>query len=169
VPIVAPPLREHNEDLPELIDFFARGLEMEGETRFSEQALEAMRRYDWPGNVRELSNAVEHAIVLREGPEIGLADLPTAIQDSERIHAIEDKQDSTRAIEGATTLEDIEMNCILHALDKTNFNQTQAARLLGVTRRRLGYRIAKYGLDTRLEERRRSAPRGPGSPPARTS
>ena len=56
---------------------------------------------------------------------------------------------------GPRTLEEIETDCILQALDKTHYNRTQAARLLGITRRRLGYRIAKYGLEEQLQEAQR--------------
>jgi len=155
VPIEAPPLREHMEDLQDLIEHIARQLDTGSDLRFAPDALAAMQRYSWPGNVRELANAIEHAIVLGDGPEIQLDELPTAIQDSERIRHLGASWTAPKSAPSAETLEEIEMNCILQALDKTGYNRTQAARLLGITRRRLGYRIAKYRLEKPLEARRK--------------
>jgi len=163
VPIEAPPLREHMEDLQDLIEHIARQLDAGSDLRFSPDALAAMQRYSWPGNVRELANAIEHAIVLGDGPEIQLEELPTAIQDSERIRHLGASWAAPKSAPSAETLEEIEMNCILQALDKTGYNRTQAARLLGITRRRLGYRIAKYRLEKPLEARRKEYDRRQGA------
>jgi DNA-binding NtrC family response regulator len=157
VPIEIPALREHMEDLPDLIAHFARKSDQTREVRFAPEALEAMNRYDWPGNVRELANAIEHAVVLGDGLVISLEDLPVSIQDNERMRREGASGDAVKPAASARTLEEIEMDCILQALDKTNHNRTQAARLLGVTRRRLGYRISKYGLEEKLQEAQRIA------------
>jgi two-component system response regulator PilR (NtrC family) len=93
--------------------------------------------------------------VLGDGLEISLEDLPASIQDNERMRRAEAFGDAAKPAASARTLEEIEMDCILQALDKTNHNRTQAARLLGITRRRLGYRISKYGLEEKLQEARR--------------
>jgi transcriptional regulator with GAF, ATPase, and Fis domain len=161
VPIEVPALREHMEDLPDLIAHFTRKRGQGRDVRFAPEALEAMERYDWPGNVRELANAIEHAVVLGDGFEIALEDLPASIQDHERVRRAEAFAGPAKPPPSARTLEQIETDCILQALDKTNHNRTQAARLLGITRRRLGYRIVKYGLEAKLREaRRRVAERG---------
>ena len=97
--------------------------------------------------------------------EIGLEDLPASIQDYERVRRAEVPGSAARPATGARTLEQIEMDCILQALAKTNHNRTQAARLLGITRRRLGYRIAKYGLEERLREARGGNAEQGGEPP----
>jgi transcriptional regulator with PAS, ATPase and Fis domain len=147
VPIEVPPLRDHLEDLPELIEHFFLRIGNPANVRLSRAALETMRRYSWPGNIRELANAIEYALVLGEPPEIGVADLPVAIQDSER-----KRHQQLPAENGdASTLEDIEMRCILQAMARTGYNRTRAAHLLGITRRTLGYRIQKYELAERLE------------------
>jgi two-component system NtrC family response regulator len=147
VPIEVPPLRDHIEDLPELIDHFFRKIGNPEKVRPSEEALEIMRRYPWPGNIRELANAIEYALVLGEPPEIGVGDLPVAIQDYERkSHQRMPEEDSN-----GSTLEDIEMRCILQAMARTGYNRTRAAHLLGITRRTLGYRIQKYDLGGRLD------------------
>jgi two-component system response regulator AtoC len=147
VPIEVPALREHIEDLPELIDHFFRKIGNPENVHFSEEALEIMRRYPWPGNIRELANAIEYALVLGESPEIGVGDLPVAIQDYERQrHRLAPAEESS-----GSTLEDIEMRCILQAMARTGYNRTRAAHLLGITRRTLGYRIQKYNLAERLD------------------
>jgi DNA-binding NtrC family response regulator len=149
VPIEIPPLREHVEDLPELIEHFMSRLG--AKARFSGDALRAMERYGWPGNVRELANAVEHAVVLGHGPELQIGDLPAALQEAERQRAGELVYDDDG------TLEAIEQRMILQALGRTHGNRTEAARLLGVTRRTLGYRIRKYGLETSIDSLRADA------------
>ena len=152
VPIAIPPLREHVEDLPELVAHFLRRLG--AKERFSQDALRAMGRYAWPGNVRELANAVEHAVVLGNGPELQIGDLPAALQEAEqqRSGALPEEDDGT--------LEAIEQRTILQALARTGYNRSEAARLLGVTRRTLGYRIHKFGLDG-VVDRLRAAAREP--------
>jgi DNA-binding NtrC family response regulator len=147
VPIEVPPLRDHLEDLPELIEHFFQRIGNPANVRFSEEALVTMRRYPWPGNIRELANAIEYALVLGEPPEVGVEDLPVAIQDYER-----KRHQQIPAENGdGSTLEDIEMRCILQAMARTGYNRTRAAHLLGITRRTLGYRIQKYDLAERLE------------------
>jgi DNA-binding NtrC family response regulator len=143
VPIEIPPLREHSEDLPELIEHFLQRLG--AKASFSVDALRAMQRYDWPGNVRELANAVEHAVVLGNGPVLQIGDLPAALQEAEcqRVGELPVDDDGT--------LEAIEQRMILQALERTHCNRTEAARLLGVTRRTLGYRIRKYGLESNID------------------
>ena len=165
VPIEIPALREHMEDLPDLIAHFVRKLGQGQEVRFAPEALEAMNRYGWPGNVRELANAIEHAVVLGDGLEISLEDLPVSIRDDERMRRAETPGDAAKPATSARTLEEIEMDCILQALDKTNHNRTQAARLLGITRRRLGYRISKYSLEEKIQEMRRSVAEQQGELP----
>jgi two-component system response regulator HydG len=149
VPIEIPPLREHSEDLPELIEHFISRL---GTTaRFSDDALRAMQRYTWPGNIRELANAVEHAVVLGNGARLEIDDLPAALQETERQRAGESPPHDD------ATLEAIEQRTILQALERTRCNRSEAARLLGVTRRTLGYRIHKYGLEETVESLRADA------------
>ncbi|MCG8590959.1 MAG: hypothetical protein MJE66_16840, partial [Proteobacteria bacterium] len=154
-------LRERMEDLPELLAHFAQELGKDRTVRFSDEAMRAMSRYDWPGNIREVANAVEYAIVLGDSTEVQLSDLPLAIQDDDRIRSEASAVPAATAEAG--TLEEIEMRCILQAMARTAFNRTRAAQLLGITRRTLGYRIAKYGLEDDLEAMRRGELAPPGS------
>jgi transcriptional regulator with GAF, ATPase, and Fis domain len=151
VPLDLPPLRERMEDLPELLNHFVKLLGGGKTPDFSDECIRVMQRYSWPGNVRELANAVEYALVLGERGEIGPEDLPVAIQDHERMSV---ERPEAEGGGEAETLEQIEMRCILQAMTKTGFNRTRAAQLLGVTRRTLGYRIAKYGLEDEIASRR---------------
>jgi transcriptional regulator with PAS, ATPase and Fis domain len=82
VAITLPPLRERKEDVPALLDYFLKNSSMQAGREFNEingDARERFLAYDWPGNVRELANVIERAVVLGEGPHIGLEDLPGRI------------------------------------------------------------------------------------------
>ena len=150
VPVILPPLRERREDIAALVAHFVN--RRSSDRAFTAEAHDALLRYDWPGNVRELINAVEHAFVLGETDQIVLEDLPAAIQDFELAVG-----DNGSPIAGAAdTLEEIEVSCILQAMAKTQHNRTQAARLLGISRRTLGYRIEKYSLAEELKTRQAS-------------
>ncbi|MFP6580878.1 MAG: sigma 54-interacting transcriptional regulator, partial [Myxococcota bacterium] len=146
LPLVLPPLRERRKDVIALIE---RSLhELPPYLRIADAALERLRTYPWPGNVRELRNAMQHAAVLCDSDEIQLSDLPAAIQDFQS--GPPDAGKST----GEQTLAEIEIQCIRQAMQKTGLNRTRAAKLLGVSRRTLGYRIEKYGLADTLEAER---------------
>ncbi len=145
-----PPLREHLEDLIPLVNYFVSLLGKEREVEFSVEAMELLERYPWPGNIRELANAVEYALVMNESSRVGIDGLPVAIQDFCQMQA----DCAPLPADDPSTLEEIEKRSILQAMVRQDFNQTQAARLLGLTRRTLGYRIAKYGLKDELERQR---------------
>ncbi len=151
VPLVLPALRERPEDLDYLVRHFAAKFSPAGAPpRFSDEALRLMHAYRWPGNIRELENAVEHALVLGDGEMVRVEDLPAALQDAEGNAAA--ALGAASAV-GAASLEDIEKNCLLQALQKTKGNRTQAARLLNITRRTLGYRLRKYDLEEEVTRR----------------
>jgi DNA-binding NtrC family response regulator len=142
VPLPLPPLRARPEDLPALVAHLSGRLAPGVPVRVQAEAMRLLGAYDWPGNVRELSNALEHALTLGDGRRVRAEDLPVALQESRCAAARPgDPQ----------TLQGLEERCILQALARTGGNRTRAARLLGITRRTLGYRIRKYGLEARLE------------------
>lgn len=143
VPIYIAPLRERREDIAPLIERFINRHRGGGrERRFRPEAIACMENYDWPGNVRELDNAVEHAIVLSEGPLMGIDVLPTPL----RLFAGHLADDGRALLHEKMTLAEIEKRAILAAMTRTNHNMTRAAEQLGVTRRTLGYRLRKHGL-----------------------
>jgi two-component system NtrC family response regulator len=148
VPIMIPPLRGRAEDVPALIEHFCRGFAPKGtRVELSPDAYDLLLRYPWPGNIRELENAIEHAVVMGDGEALGVGDLPLSIRQWANRG---DETSPNRAPSGlqpeAGTLEAMEVRAIEEALAKTGGNQTRAARLLGITRRTLGYRMNKYGI-----------------------
>jgi DNA-binding NtrC family response regulator len=143
--IDVPPLRERRDDIPVLIDFFLRK-----HTRNTSRLIRGltpetrklMMDYSWPGNVRQLESAIERAILLCEGDQITVEDLP-----------LEVRQEARPVSEGAFKLppegisfEDVERDLILQAMDQTDYNITKAAKLLGLTFRTLQYRLEKFGI-----------------------
>ncbi len=146
VPITIPPLRERPEDIPALIDYFLERTRrrLKRQINLANDAFERMCAYRWPGNIRELENALEHACVMCEGEEIRLADLPLAIQNDQAAQAAVEN-----GAGGRQTLEQLEKQALVEALESTGYNHTRAAELLGITRRTLGYRIDKYNLPRR--------------------
>jgi two-component system NtrC family response regulator len=141
VTIFIPPLRERRPDLSLLIDHFLRLFaEKNGKTirGLTQEAREALLRYDYPGNVRELENIVERAVVLTRDDVIGRADLPLSIQEP----AGEDSDQASlpAAVEG------VERRMIREALARSAGVQTRAAELLGISERALRYKLNKYGL-----------------------
>jgi transcriptional regulator with PAS, ATPase and Fis domain len=141
-----PPLRERLEDIPILVEHFidlfnARHARPTPVTGIEEKALEAMRRYEWPGNVRELANAIESAFTFGHSHLICLQDLPPVLAGS---HAVEQR---SRSFDGPIgSFADSEREIIQRALESTEGNKVQAAKLLKISRKKLYAKIAKYGL-----------------------
>jgi len=149
IPIALPPLRDRKEDIPALIEYFLRKFSPKGSPKqLSPGALDLLLRYDYPGNIRELENAIEHAVVLSESAVIQTGDLPLQIQNFDWSHS---SLHTETSVEGMR-LDEVEKQCILTALEKARYNHTRAARHLGITRRTLGYRIQKYGLQEFIED-----------------
>lgn len=142
VPIFIPPLRERKEDIPPLIDHFLKRFnkEYEKDITINPDALKYLMDYGWPGNVRELENTIERLVVLNEKSVVKQEDLPSYIKEY-RLMKSHDHNDSLIA-----ETERLEKDRIIEALKKCNFNQSRAARLLGITQRQIGYKIQKYGI-----------------------
>ena len=145
VPLELPPLRERPDDIPELIQHLFRKLkERHGlpDLRMSERVKSALANQRWPGNVRELENMIERMVVLSSGDLIDEADLPAEITNAPA------RRDAFMLAlpEEGISLEGVERELILRALDKFNGNQTQAARFLDISRRTLIYRMEKHNL-----------------------
>ncbi|MCE5334904.1 MAG: sigma-54 dependent transcriptional regulator [Desulfobacteraceae bacterium] len=139
-----PPLRERREDIPVLIDHFVKRFARENRKKYEGVSLEArdlLIKYDYPGNVRELENIIERAIVISRSPVLSVADLP--FHDAQCRDETQE-EDSGGVLSAA--LEKLESQMIRDALEKTGFNQTQAARLLGLSERMLRYKLKKYGM-----------------------
>ncbi len=140
VTVVLPPLRERREDIPYLLNHLVKKFaEKNGKTikGFTQEARDALLRYDYPGNVRELENLVERAIVITRDEVIGRSDLPLTVQSSEKMD--ERGTNLTAVVEG------MERKMIKEALSQSDGVQTRAADKLGITERALRYKLKKYG------------------------
>jgi DNA-binding NtrC family response regulator len=138
VPLDIPPLRERKEDIPYLVEHFAK--KFGGE--ISEGALERLLSYHWPGNVRELENVVERSVLLAKGPRVEASDIRIDTAQRSRPAAAADN-----FLPDGMTLDQYEQSIIREALKRADGNKSQAARLLGLTRNALRYRLAQMGLE----------------------
>ena len=140
-PIQNPPLRERREDIALLVDHFtrvsAKQLNVNAPT-VSNDALAMLTSYRWPGNIRELQNIMERAVLLCDGPTIEPSHLPREIVGEEPALP-RDKGDSS--------LWGYEKALIQRALKEAGWNQTKAAKALGISRDNLRYRVKKYEID----------------------
>jgi len=143
VPIDIPPLRDHKEDIPDLVNLFIvrfaseAGKDIGG---ISADALATLTAFHWPGNVRELENIIERGVALSSGGELQLSDIHL---DAARTKAPGDTQ---ALLPEGMTLEQWEDEMIREALRRANGNKSQAARLLGLSRNALRYRLSKIGI-----------------------
>jgi len=151
IPIRLPALRERREDIPLLVQHFLDHFNQEFRkaTRgVDPAAMQRLKDHDWPGNVRELRNVIERIMILENKERIELEDLPPGLRDhppaegrppggAERAAAVP---------VGAMTLEQIERSAIRQALERAGGNQVRAAKLLGISRDTLRYRMKKFGL-----------------------
>jgi DNA-binding NtrC family response regulator len=135
-----PPLHEHREDIPELVEHFLRTRPV-GPTphRVHPDALEALVCYDWPGNVRELANVLERAQMLASDHLITLDDLPQGLVKA--MSATTGKSSSPRH------LREVERRHVLEVLQEEKWNKLRAANALGISRRALYRLIEKYRLE----------------------
>ena len=157
IPIRLAPLRERKSDIPSLVEHFLHkkcadlGCPVR---RLTDRAMAAMQAYGWPGNVRELENVVERTIVLSDGVEVDIQDLPLAYEEGEE-GPISDLSPATGQSqhpdgeEGGLThqLEALEKRMIVEALARAEGVKTRAAELLGIKTSALYYKLDKYGLE----------------------
>ena len=145
LPINIPPLRDRKEDIPFLAQHFVKKLKKDLGTpveSISEAAIQRLLEYHWPGNVRELENVLERSMVLAGG----------AVLEAEDIK-LDTAPKARAAVAGAflpegTTLDEYEQAIIREALQRANGNKSQAARLLGLTRNALRYRLSQMGIES---------------------
>jgi DNA-binding NtrC family response regulator len=153
VPISIPPLRQHKEDIPYLADFFLErfareaGKNLDGITP---AAMKVLTDFHWPGNVRELENIIERAVVMANGEKVDVGDIQLDTAPA-RLPAA---SDGTAApfLPVGITLEEHEDELIREALRRAGGNKSQAARMLGLSRNALRYRLSKIGVPDEAEE-----------------
>jgi DNA-binding NtrC family response regulator len=149
VPIELPPLRKRIEDIPEFVQYFfkqSKEKHHREDLRLPESLISCFQHYDWPGNVRQLVNCVVRLVVLSAGPEITLSDLPEFLQSPAPAGLGVAGLGDYGAHSEDRTLDAVERKAILEAMQKCKWNQTRAADYLGVTRKTLRGRLAKYGI-----------------------
>jgi len=143
IPVHLPPLRERPDDIPLLLRYFC-AKHGNPQVNFDRPALDTLVHYGWPGNVRELENTVERLLIMRNGDTITPEELPDKIRSG----------NGTAAATGAVfnlppegySLEQLEHEVVVAALERNNWNQTAAARFLRIPRHTLIYRMEKYGI-----------------------
>ena len=145
VPLNIPPLRERTEDIPFLAEHFVKKLAAANASpveSITEEAIRKLLGYHWPGNVRELENVIERSLVLCSGTRLDAADIRLDTAPRARERAAED------FLPEGLSLDEYEQSIIREALRRAAGNKSQAARLLGLTRNALRYRLAQMGLES---------------------
>jgi two-component system NtrC family response regulator len=147
VPLQLPPLRERREDIPELAEHLfhkARERHSMPDLRISPGVIAKLSAHRWPGNIRELENVIERMLVLSNGSEITEQDLPPELYLTSPVNS------ATPALfeipDEGISLETVERDLLLRALEKAGGNQTRAAQYLDISRRTFIYRMEKHGI-----------------------
>jgi DNA-binding NtrC family response regulator len=145
VVITLPPLRERREDVEPLVRrFMARsGSRVRAVTK---EALALLAAYAWPGNIRELRNAVERAVVLARGAEIDVADLPARVREGARPPPPREPAGTLAGGDLRARLQEYEVRMLLETLEASGWNQSEAARRLGMPIRTLSNKVKALGL-----------------------
>ena len=143
VPITLPPLRQRAGDIPLLVAHFLEKYKA-GSKRMTPDAMEALTRYQWPGNIRELENSIERIVILSHGDDITVEDLPEEVRTgittggpSSNVFVLPDE---------GVDLEEVELDLVRQALDRSGASVPKAAKLLGLTTKTLEARMARLGL-----------------------
>ena len=145
LPINIPPLRERKEDIPFLAGFFVKKLSKDLDSpvqSISDAAIQRLLEYHWPGNVRELENVLERSMVLANGPVLEVGDVKLDTAPAGRTVV------TGNFLPEGMTLDQYEQQIIREALQRSNGNKSQAARLLGLTRNALRYRLSQMGMES---------------------
>ncbi len=142
VPIHLPPLRQRPDDIPRLIAHFLEKYEA-GKKTFTPEATRMLVEYSWPGNIRELENTIERVVILSPNEKVDVEDLPTEV----RAGASPEANPSVYVLpDGGVDLEEVEMDLLRQALDRSGGNVAKAAKLLGLTTKTFEARMSKFGL-----------------------
>jgi DNA-binding NtrC family response regulator len=141
-----PPLREHKEDVPDLVQLLLSDMSSKHDRKVgavSEAVLNVFRNYSWPGNVRELRNTLERAVIVCEGAVIETKHLPPGFGQT-TVRTSADDPDVIRLSVG-TTVEEAEKLLVLKTLESTNNNKTRAAEILAISLKTLHNKLKEYG------------------------
>jgi two-component system response regulator AtoC len=144
LPIELPPLRARPGDIPLLVNYYVDTFNTEFRKHLrgvEPDAMAALKAYGWPGNVRELRNVVERAMLLAEGPMLTVGDVPAAAAGSVRL------TEQVALPAAGIDLEQLERSLVVQALERSGWNQTKAAGMLGLNRDQIRYRVEKFKLE----------------------
>jgi two-component system, NtrC family, response regulator AtoC len=144
LPIELPPLRARPGDIPLLVNYYVDTYNREFRKKVrgvEPNAMEALKTYGWPGNVRELRNVVERAMLLADEPMLALGDVPVAAAGLARL------TEQVDLPAGGIDLEQLERSLVVQALERSGWNQTKAAGMLGLNRDQIRYRVEKFKLE----------------------
>ena len=154
VTIDMPPLRNRKEDIVLLVEAFLKEFTDENnkpEMELTQEAMQLLLDYDWPGNVRELRTAIEHGVVMSNGSKIGVRHLPPFLSDNS--HSGFRSSNSSSEPDPVSVLNNEDLNLarveermIRLALERTKDNRTEAAQLLGISRRTMQRKLKEMGL-----------------------
>ena len=151
VPIDIPPLRHRREDIEPLVNHFLAKYNREFNRRvrgFSADALQTLKEYDWPGNIRELENIIERAVALARGEVISRKELPLEISLLGAETTVEEAGRKSLALHEARTR--FEAHYILSVLERVKWNQSDAARIMGLHRNALAWKLRRLGIGEEL-------------------
>lgn len=146
IPISLPPLRERQGDIPLLaVNFLDKFAKLFGKNsiNYDDEVIKVFCKYHWPGNIRELENLIHRLVVLCQGEIITKNDLPKELLEGKKSEKLDYK---VSIPESGIDLKILERDLIIQALIKKNWNQTQAAKLLNISRNSLIYSMQKYGI-----------------------
>jgi two-component system, NtrC family, response regulator AtoC len=145
VPLTIPPLRKRKEDILLLVQHFLDKHAGKAKKKITPEAMDNLMAYDWPGNVRELENIIERIVVLSTADTVSPDEIPPSLKGSSEVELIK-----RGVMNGRISFEDaereFEKDILVDALKRSNFVQTKAAELLGISRRILKYKMDKYGI-----------------------
>ena len=147
VPLQLPPLRQRRGDIAPLLLAFSRELAAQHRLEppvFDRKVIHRLEAYPWPGNIRELRNLCERMVILHHGKTLTLEMLPPELGNNQQGPAT---GEAFALPASGISLDELEKTMISQALDRTHGNRSRAARLLGLTRDTLLYRIKKHALD----------------------
>ena len=142
-----PPLRDHKEDIPAIVDSMLRDMNQKHDRQVagvSEDMMARLIAFDWPGNVRELRNTIERAVVLCSEGYLDVRHLPPGFGTRPIKHAT-DNDTNLVQVEVGTTVDEAERRLIMKTLESTNNNKTKAAEILGISLKTLHNKLKEYG------------------------
>jgi len=146
IPILIPPLRHRRDDIPLLVEHFLEKVSLKtGEKKnITKEAMNLLVEYEFPGNVRELENIIERAVILQEGEQIDVEDLP------EKVRSRTCSRRSLSLDKAQMTLEELEKEYLISVLEETNWQKKKASSILGINASTLYRKIQRYGLEREM-------------------